>query len=56
MSQMKIMVITFFDINGVVHFNFFTQYQTVNQAYYVEISKQFHEAVRIKGLNFGPTI
>jgi hypothetical protein len=42
------MLITVFDINGTVHFEFIPQGQTVNQAYYVEILKQLHEAVHIK--------
>jgi hypothetical protein len=36
-SQMKSMVITFFDIKGTVHFEFTPQDQTFNQAYYVEV-------------------
>jgi hypothetical protein len=49
-SQVKIMLITL----ATVHFEFIPQGQTVNQAYYVEILKQLHEAVHRKGLNFGP--
>jgi hypothetical protein len=44
-SQMKKMPITYFDIRGVVHFEFVQQGITVNQAYYVEILKWLHEAV-----------
>jgi hypothetical protein len=36
-SQMKIVLITFFDIKGLVRFEFTTQGQTVSQAYYVEM-------------------
>jgi hypothetical protein len=39
-SQMKTMLITFFNIKGTVHFEFIPQGQAVNQAYYVEIMKQ----------------
>jgi hypothetical protein len=36
-SQMKTLLITFFDIKGVIPFEFTPQGQIVNQAYYVEI-------------------
>jgi hypothetical protein len=45
---MKTMLITFFDIKDVVHFEFITQGQTINQAFYVEILKWLLEAVRRK--------
>jgi hypothetical protein len=47
-SQMKTMLITFFYIKVIVHFEFIPQHQTVNQAYYVETLKQLHEAVHRK--------
>jgi hypothetical protein len=49
------MLITFFDIKGIVHFEFIPQGQTVNYAYYVDILKRLSEVVYVKGLDFGPT-
>jgi hypothetical protein len=46
--QMKKMAIVFFNIKGTVHFKFFPQGQTVNQAYYVAILKRLREAVSRK--------
>jgi hypothetical protein len=47
-SQMKTMLITFFDIKDTVHFEFIQQGQTVNQIYNMEILKRLREAVPIK--------
>jgi len=44
-SQMKTVLITFFDIKGIVHFEFIPQGQTVNEAYYVEILKWLFETI-----------
>jgi hypothetical protein len=46
-SQMKILI-TFFDVKGIVHFEFIPQGQIVDQAYYVEILKQLCETVHRK--------
>jgi hypothetical protein len=51
---MKEMLITFFDIEGIIHFEFITQGQIVNQASYVEILKWLHEAVRRKWRELWP--
>jgi hypothetical protein len=55
---MKTMLVTYFDIKCIirfefdikciVHFEFIPQGQTVSQAYYVEIFKRLHEALRRK--------
>jgi hypothetical protein len=39
------MIITFFNINGTIHFEFILQGQTDNKTYYVEIQKRMHECV-----------
>jgi hypothetical protein len=42
---MENLLTTFFDITGIVHFEFIPYGQIDNQDYYVEIFKQLHEAV-----------
>jgi len=42
-SQMKTVLITFFNIKGTVQFECIWKGQTVNHAYYVEILKQLHD-------------
>jgi hypothetical protein len=43
-SQMKKILVTFFYMKGIFHFEFIPQGHTVNQAYHVEILKRLHEA------------
>jgi hypothetical protein len=44
-SHVKVMLITFFDMKGVLHIEFIPQGQIVNQIYYVEILKLLHKTV-----------
>jgi len=43
-SQMKKMLITFFDIKGIVRFKFIPHGKIVNEFYYIEIMKRLREA------------
>jgi hypothetical protein len=52
---MKAILIIFFDIKGIFHFEFIPQGQTANQAYRVEILKQLHEAICRKRPEFWPS-
>lgn len=47
-SQIKTMLVCFFDIQGIVHREFVEQGSTVNQFKYLEILKRLREAVRRK--------
>jgi hypothetical protein len=40
------MFFTFFDIKGIVHFEFIPQDQLIKLIMYVEIMKRLHEAIR----------
>ena len=47
-SKMKTMLVCFFDVRGLIHFEFVPQGQTVNQHLYVEILTRLRESVRRK--------
>jgi len=47
-SNVKTMLICFFDIKGLVHFEFVPQGQTVNQQFYLEVFKRLRDAVQRK--------
>ena len=47
-SRVKTMLLTFFDIRGIVHYEFVPTGQTVNQVYYLEVLERLHEKVRRK--------
>jgi len=47
-SNLKNLLICFFDIKGLVHFEFVPQGQTVNQLFYLEVFKRLCDAVRRK--------
>jgi len=54
-SQMTIVLITFFDIKGIVNFRLISQGHTVIQAYYVEILKGLCENVHRKRPELWPS-
>jgi len=41
-------MLTFFDIRGIVHYEFVPTGQTVNQVYYLEVLERLHEKFRLK--------
>jgi len=47
-SRVRTMLLTFFDIRGIVHYEFVPTGQTVNQVYYLEVLERLHEKVRRK--------
>ena len=50
-SKLKVMLIVFFDINGIIMIEWVPQGQTVNQHYYIETLKKLRERVRKKRTN-----
>jgi hypothetical protein len=47
-SQVKIMLVCFFDQKGIVHYEFIAQGQKVNQQCYLEVLRRLRESVRRK--------
>ena len=47
-SRVKTMLLTCFDIRGIVHYEFVPTGQTVNQVYYLEVLERLREKVRGK--------
>jgi len=47
-SNVKTMLISFFDANGIVHTEFVPNGQTVNQTFYLQVLKRLRDAVRRK--------
>ena len=47
-SNVKLMLISFFDANGIVHKEFVPPGQTVNQQFYLEVLKRLRDSVRKK--------
>jgi hypothetical protein len=45
-SHVKVMLTVFFDSEGVVHYEFLPQGQTVNKEHYLEVMQRLREAVR----------
>ena len=42
------MLVTFFNVRRIVHYEFAPTGQTVNQVYYLEVLERLHEKVRRK--------
>jgi hypothetical protein len=47
-SKMKTMLMCFFDIRVIIHFEFVPKGTTVNQTFYMEVLKRLVDAVRFK--------
>ena len=47
-SNVKIMLISFFDVNGIEHKEFVPSGQTVNQQFYLKMLKRLHVSVQEK--------
>ncbi|UYV72419.1 hypothetical protein LAZ67_9003047 [Cordylochernes scorpioides] len=47
-SKLKCLLITFFDVKGLVHYEFLPEGQTINQHYFLDVLRRSREAVRQK--------
>ncbi|UYV76023.1 hypothetical protein LAZ67_13002183 [Cordylochernes scorpioides] len=47
-SKLKCLLITFFDVKGLVHYKFVPEGQIINQHYYLDVLRHLREAVRQK--------
>jgi len=47
-SKVKVMLIAFFDMEGIVHYEYVAQGQTVNQQFYLQVLKRLRLAVSRK--------
>ena len=54
-SRVKTMLLTFFDIRGIVHYEYVPTGQIINHVYYLEILTKLHEKVRRKQPELLPT-
>ena len=48
MAQLKVMLIVFFDNEGLVHWEFVPNGQTVNSSFYIEVLKRLRDSIRRK--------
>ena len=55
-SNVKVMLTVFFDINGIVHYEFLPRGQTVNKEYYLQVHRRLREAIRKNARICGKTI
>ncbi|UYV77378.1 hypothetical protein LAZ67_15000787 [Cordylochernes scorpioides] len=47
-SKLKCLLITFFDVKGLVHYEFLPEGQTINRHYYIDVLRRLREALRQK--------
>ncbi|UYV61129.1 SERPINB12 [Cordylochernes scorpioides] len=46
-SKLKCLLITFFDVKGLVHYDFVPEGQTINQHYYLDVLRRLREAMKL---------